>query len=401
MAIKKTTEEIIKKAKNVHGDKYGYSKTIYINARTPVIIICPEHGEFTSTPDNHINKKSGCPKCGHIEGKKKQASNLSTFIIKSKEVHGEDWYVYSKSIYVNAKTPVIIICPEHGEFTQTPDQHISKKCGCSKCSGTYIQTKDEFIIKAREVHGYWYGYSLVVYKTNNLDKVIIICPLHGEFLQLPYTHVNQKCGCPKCCHTYKPNTEEFIIKAKKVHGGDWYGYSKSNYVNAKTPVIIICPLHGEFTQTPDLHINRCIGCSQCNLYGASKISFGWLAYHELSCIIQHKKNEGEYTIPFTKYRADGFCNKTNTIYEFNGDYWHGNPKIYNSSLVNPSSKKTFGELYKNTIKKKQFCIELGYKYIEIWESEWKLAIKLVKIIQRNFRKKRNKLLLPISTKNLI
>jgi len=391
MPKKITTEEFIIKAKKVHDiDWYIYSKTIYINARIPIIIICPDHGEFTPTPDNFINKKSGCPKCGHIKTSKKQTSNSLTFILKAQEVHVRDWYDYSKTIYTNAKIPIIIICPLHGEFYQTPDQHINRKSGCSKCSGTYIQSKDEFIIKAREVHGYWYGYSLVDYKTNNLDKVIITCPLHGEFLQLPYTHVNQKCGCPKCSGTYNPTTEEFIIKAKKVHGSDWYVYSKTIYVNAKTPIIIICPDHGEFTLTPDLHINRCIGCSKCNLYGASKISFDWLSYQELSSIIEHKKNNREYTIPSTKYRADGFCKETNTIYEFNGDYWHGNPKLYNSSLVNPTSRKTFGELYENTIKKKEKCIELGYKYIEIWESQWRLAIKLVKIIQRNFRKKGKK-----------
>ena len=386
MDYKKITEEFILKAKKIHEDKYDYSKTIYTNAKTPVIIICPiHHEEFTPTPDNHVNKKSGCPNCGHIEGKKKQTSNLSKFIIKSQKVHGDN-YDYSKTIYTNAKTPVIITCKDHGDFPQTPDGHISKKAGCSKCSGTYIMNKGEFIIKAQEVHKDKYDYSNVVYKTNNMDKVTIICPSHGEFSQLPYTHVNQKCGCPKCCHSYKPNTEEFIIKSQKVHG-DNYDYSKTIYTNAKTPVIITCKEHGDFNQTPDVHINRCIGCSQCNLYGASKISFDWLAYHELSCIIQHKKNGYEYTIPFTKYRADGFCIKTNTIYEFNGDYWHGNPKIYNSSLVNPSSKKTFGELYENTIKKKQYCIELKYNYIEIWESEWRLAIKLIKIIQKNFRKK--------------
>jgi len=380
---KPTTEEFIIKAREVHGDTYDYSKTIYTNARKSVIIICPLHGEFTSNPDNHLNKKCGCQICGYIEVKKKRTSNSLKFIIKAREVHG-DTYNYLKTVYINARKPVIIICPEHGEFSQVPDNHVNKKAGCSKCCYSYKPTTEEFVIKAREVHGDTYDYSKTDY-VNSKTPVIIICPLHREFSQLPDVHVNQKSGCYKCSGKYKPTTEEFVIKAREVHG-DTYDYSKINYVNSKTPVIIICPLHGEFSQLPDVHVKQKSGCYKCKIYGASKISFDWLEYQELSCIIQHKKNGGEYIIPFTKYRVDGFCHETNTIYEFNGDYWHGNPKIYNSSLVNPSSKKTFGELYENTIKKKQYCIELKYNYIEIWESEWRLAIKLVKIIQKNFRK---------------
>jgi hypothetical protein len=81
--------------------------------------------------------------------------------------------------------------------------------------------------------------------------------------------------------------------------------------------------------------------------------------------------EGEFTIPGSMYKADGYCEKTNTVYEFHGDYWHGNPKIFNPNEINKSVGKTFGELHENTLRKKEYILSLGFNYIEIWESDFK------------------------------
>lgn len=104
MSKKLTTEEFIEKAKEVHRDKYDYSKVDYKNARSKIVIICEKHGEFLQTPRAHLNMSHGCPKCNSRE-------KLSTekFIEKAKEVHGNK-YDYSKVDYKNAHSKIIIIC---------------------------------------------------------------------------------------------------------------------------------------------------------------------------------------------------------------------------------------------------------------------------------------------------
>ena len=254
---KLTTEEWIEKAKHTHGNKYDYSKVVYEGANTKVCIICPIHGEFWQTPDKHLNAKRGCSKCGG-------SYNYTTeeFIEKVKETHGNR-YDYNKVEYINAKTKVCIICREHGEFYQTANEHLSGS-GCMKCAGIYNYTTEEWIEKAKQVHGNKYDYRKVEYINAN-TKIWIICPIHGEFLQTAGNHL-QGYGCPKCKvdilkSTFTSNRVEFIEKAKQVHG-DKYDYHKVEYINANTKVCIICQTHGEFWQTPGSHLSG-QGCMKC------------------------------------------------------------------------------------------------------------------------------------------
>ena len=249
-----TTEEFIKRAKEVHGDKYDYSKVEYKNTNTKICIICPKHGEFWQTPNNHINQKQGCPKCAHRSYKK----DINEFIEEAREIHG-DKYDYSKVEYKNNRTKICIICSEHGEFQQTPYKHLLGQ-GCPNCCGNKKLTTEEFIEKACKIHGNKYDYSKVKY-VNSETKVCIICPKHGEFYQTPHSHLTGE-GCPKCCKTLKTTTKEFIKKAREIHG-DKYDYSKVEYKNNKTPVCIICPEHGEFWQAPNNHLSQKQGCPKC------------------------------------------------------------------------------------------------------------------------------------------
>ena len=101
-------------------------------------------------------------------------------------------------------------------------------------------------------------------------------------------------------------------------------------------------------------------------------------------IIQHALNGEEFKIPNTRFKADGFCKETNTIYEFHGDYWHGNPNIYE-----PNDKtyfgKTFGELYETTLKREQLIKDMGFNLITMWESDWIKLNKCIRILQKKFR----------------
>ena len=254
---KLTFEEIIKRAREVHSDKYDYSKTEYTKAKEKVCIICPKHGVFFQNIYNHLNGH-GCPKCA-----KEKKSNLNTltteiFIKKVKIIHNNK-YDYSKVEYKNSQTKVCIICPQHGEFWQTPSMHLCGQ-GCPTCAGIVRKDTKQFVNEARKVHGDRYDYSKVEY-VNNRTKVCIICPIHGEFWQSPKHHLKGK-GCPMCNGKFKKTFEEFVSTMRNVHG-DKYDYSKAIYKDNKTKVCIICSEHGEFCMRPDAHIQG-QGCPYCN-----------------------------------------------------------------------------------------------------------------------------------------
>ena len=200
------TQLFISKANKIHENRYDYSKVNYINAKTKIKIICREHGEFHQTPSNHLSNYN-CQKCA-----KNYQLDTNSFIEKAKIIHN-DKYDYSKVNYLNTETQIIIICKEHGEFSQIPDFHINRKCGCPKCSNNVKLDILEFIEKANKIHGNTYDYSKVEY-VNNRNRVIIICKKHGEFSQLPYVHINHNCGCPSCIN----KTEyKFYEKIKEIY----------------------------------------------------------------------------------------------------------------------------------------------------------------------------------------
>lgn len=186
---KLTLSEFISKAKLIHGEKYDYSKFVYVNRFIKGIIFCSEsgHGQFMQHPGNHLSGK-GCPKCG---GSTK--STLGRFVASAMKIHGRR-YDYSKFLYVNNSTVGIIICPRHGEFLQNPSNHLMGK-NCGICAGV-CKTISDFISAAKKIHDNRYDYSKFVYVTNQ-TKGIIICPEHGEFLQAPCNHT-QGTGCPAC-----------------------------------------------------------------------------------------------------------------------------------------------------------------------------------------------------------
>jgi len=454
------TEEFIQKAIVVHGDKYDYSKTEYIKSNQKVIIICREHGEFLQTPNNHL-KKHGCRLCANSQLSKFKSNGLDCFIVRAQNIHG-DTYDYSKFIYKNCKSIGIIICHIHGDFTQSAESHYLGS-GCPRCSAIYRnipfkKTREEFIKDANETHGDLYDYSKVEYLSTN-QPVIIICRIHGEFSQRASSHIKGAgcfhCGIIKVVDGKRYNTETFIESAKEKHG-DLYDYSKVDYISSDSKIIIICIKHGEFIQTATHHL-RGSGCTKCgiikvadckryntetfiesakekhgDLYDYSKVDYissdskiiiickkhgeflirpnkhlqlagcqicamkrinhskcqiKWLNFISLynQIQIQHAENEGEFTIPNTKYSADGYCQETNTIYEFHGDFWHGNPKKFNPTDMNTITNKTYGELYQKTIKREQEIRDMGYNLVVMWESDWNKINNSIRTIQNIFR----------------
>ena len=192
-----TTEEFIQKARRVHGDKYNYKNVVYEKTNIPVEIICPIHGSFKQKPNYHLSG-NGCPKCGIVKCSKAVSTlTMESFIRRARIEHGDD-YDYSNVRLNRVCDKVEIICPIHGPFFQTVNNHLHGM-GCPQCARKRMgrrSTGAEFIQKARSVHGSRYDYSQVKYY-NGRTEVEIICPLHGSFWQKPEYHL-QGNGCPKC-----------------------------------------------------------------------------------------------------------------------------------------------------------------------------------------------------------
>jgi len=268
-AQRKTREKFIEDAKSVHGDKYDYSLVEYEGKEKKVIIICPIHGDFFQTPSNHI--KYECRDCGILKNSNAQRKTREKFIEDAKSVHG-DKYDYSLVEYVNAGTKVKIICKKdgHGVFNQIPSDHYRygcPDCGILKRSNSRRSTKAQFIEDAKSVHGDKYDYSLVEY-VNAGTKVKIICKKdgHGVFNQIPSNHHDGH-GCRKCAIIQRAirrakTKEDFIKISKEIHPDKNFDYSKVEYVNNRTDVIISCPLHGDFKQQPNNHLQG-YGCNDC------------------------------------------------------------------------------------------------------------------------------------------
>ena len=269
---KKTQEQFILEAKEIHGDKYDYSNIDYINVKTKIIILCNTcKNVFSQVPNSHLSG-NGCRKCANkYLSEIKQKYTKEEIIQKAKETHGNK-YDYSKVEYTGMDNKIIIICKEHGEFKQIPDCHINRKNGCKKCAlinngKNKMITKEEIINKAKEMHGDKYDYSKVEY-TGIYNKIIIICKEHGEFEQGANSHIRGS-GCTECVKTIW-TTEKFIEKSKEKHG-EKYDYSKVEYSGCDTNVVIICKTHNAFNQTPYKHLKGngcpiCVNKTEAKLY---------------------------------------------------------------------------------------------------------------------------------------
>jgi len=284
---------------------------------------------------------------------------LSTdeFIAKATLIHG-DKYDYTFVNYTGTYNIVCIKCPFHGKYYQPAHNHLIGR-GCIYCAGNLQSNTKNFIEKSNAIHKNRYDYSKTKYVKNS-KKVKIICKNHGEFLQTPSNHLRGN-GCGICVKNIRSNTNEFINKAINIHQNK-YNYSKVIYNGAHNKIIIICPKHGEFVQTPRNHLNGQT-CPSCT-YRISKPEKEFLDYCKITI-----NNRQKY---ICGYNVDGYDPNTNTIYEFLGNYWHGNPKMFNFNDLNRHCKKTFGNLYNDTISKFNILKNNGYKVIYVWEQEWTL-----------------------------
>lgn len=358
--------DIIERFKEKHGDRYDYSKVEYTKMHDKVEIICHKHGSFFQEPHSHL-RGYGCPKCAIEQRSSKRRDTTESYIEKAKMVHG-DRYDYSKVDYRSSQEKICVICRKHGEFYIKPNDHINNKRGCPLCYNekrgvSQKLTKEEFIKKARLIHGDRYDYSKVEY-INSRVKVCIVCPEHGEFWQEPTSHLSGR-KCPSCAKIESASkrrmtTEEFVEKAKTVHG-DRYDYSQSEYVGIYEPITIVCGVHGAFRQIASYHLSG-NGCQQCaqemtdsaserELYDFVRMAYDGVVMQNYRSILNDNKELDIY-LPSAKL-----------AFEFDGLYWHNER--------NQPSKSYH-------LSKTEECLSKGIQLVHIFEDEWIYKKDIVK-----------------------
>ena len=209
---KSNTEEFIKKAKFIHGNKYDYSLVQYLNNKTKVEIICniEGHKNFMQTPDAHINIGNGCPECK----KCKLSYSTDTFIKKANKVHS-NYYTYQSTVYTLAGNAVTVTCPVHGDFSVRANQHLAGQI-CMKCDiANKTKSVEEYLLEAAAIHNNKYDYSLVNYTTSK-EQIRIVCPMHGEFKQRASDHL-AGASCPSCAkYGFQPNKSAILYYLKII-----------------------------------------------------------------------------------------------------------------------------------------------------------------------------------------
>ena len=286
------------------------------------------------------------------------------FVNRANIVH-KNIYDYSKVDYSNNKCKVKIFCKKHGSFIQTAGCHLSGR-GCPKCGRiknylTLRTTLSSFIERADTIHKNKYDYSQVEY-INGITPIKIVCQIHGVFFQTPGNHLRGS-GCKWCANNVKLDTKDFIVRSNKIHNNK-YDYSQVVYGNNNTEKVkIICNKHGMFHQAPYHHLSG-EGCPKCT----SNISNKEIQFLNVLNVPNTVDNRQKKILNF---KVDGIDFNNNIIYEFLGDYWHGNPKFFSPTDINYSTKTSFGTLHDNTFNKKfKILKENGYKICYIWESGW-------------------------------
>ena len=180
------------------------------------------------------------------------------YVKKSKEIHGNN-YEYISLKKIENYNYLEIKCNIHGIFEKRVSNHINKKQGCSNCTKINRLNNDTFINRAINIHGKKYDYSNVEY-INGMNKIKIICTIHGIFEQLPQNHLKGQ-YCPRCSKKLVL-LEDFINRSNKLHQNK-YDYSQTKFITMTKPVKIICKIHGLFEQQPRYHLDS-NGCYKCS-----------------------------------------------------------------------------------------------------------------------------------------
>ena len=367
-----------------HGDAFDYSITNFeLPEAQPNQFICKKHNSsFQKTITDHVRFLSGgCDECESDWQSIRQAMSIEEFIQKATQLHGQK-YDYSKvRQFKNQHELVLIGCdnPEHGYFLKSPANHLHKhlKQGCPECGhkrGTEKIRKswENFLTDAKKVHGEKYEYEKGSFETTRSIIEIYCKECEIYFPQRVMDHLSGN-GHPTCNREKgrqklrKLNTEIVVRRCQEVWGNT-YDYSRVKWERDSIPIEVGCLKgHGFFLIDFHNHTGLKRGCKKCGSTRRTKQNL-WLDSIGIPDDLEHREAtlkfpDGSWVFP------DGMHREEKVVYEFWGDFWHGNPEKYNPDDY-AHNGKTFGELYYGTQLKRERYKLFGFKLIEIWEADW-------------------------------
>jgi len=349
-----TTETFKSKAREVHGERYDYSRVFYTRARNKVEIICPIHGPFWQEARRHL-KGSGCPACGREKPKRKPRNDLS-LQQRVNKCFGEGKYNLPDGARAT-KDILEIVCREHGPFRRRVSDLLTG-CGCPICSQeTQLeQNKQAFICKAREVHGDIYDYTKIVYVNSIKPVENIVCRECGPFKQTRSNHLTGN-GCPVCgdkTRRYSKTTprKEWMKKFRGNHANLYHYKNLPLKFTSTSKINITCPKHGDFTQQAIVHAQG-HGCPSC-VHMVSSYE------HEIVAWLRSVLPKGTHIQQsrrdlISPQELDIYVPSRKVAIEFNGTYWHCHERLKD-------------RLYHQ--KKALKCAELGLQLLHVYEWQW-------------------------------
>ena len=286
-------------------------------------------------------------------------------------------------IYTKAKDKIKVKCKICSHEWEATPNNLLRGRGCPKCKAnkfgkSKLKLKEQFVEEANIIHNFKYDYSKFDYKTSH-EKGIVICPIHGEFEVSPANHLSGR-NCPKCAIEHRAklralSTEEFIEKARKIHG-DKYDYSKVNYINNYTLVSIICHKkdfqgieHGEFLQQPNNHLNG-KGCPKCRQSHGERFITNYLNNNKIKFIPQYSIEINKDINISGKANIDFYLPDYNLFIEYNGIQHYVERQAFGGKIDFERQQKR-DEYVRNYCKENDIRL-LEIPYILSWEEVTKL-----------------------------
>lgn len=364
-------KKFLEKAKEKHSDRFIYSIDTWVGTSKPLSILCKVHGKFTISADLHlVQKNGGCGSCSLEEKGSWNKADNADLLTEFRKVHG-DYYSYGE-FPATGRGFISIRCPSHGEFSQRITSHLGGQ-GCPECGKLQAchnrrVTFAEFISRVPESFRgkfTYYPEEWVGMET----KIRVTCPEHGDIYVMPYSFCGSSYGCKKCginAAGLDRRTPDSDYIGRYVETG--YPYTPVEIVRdsvaRKTRIVLECNDHGKFTKgiTKALEGSGCPKCKRSKQ--SSALEDKWLDGLGISSLVkQHRLVEDSTQV------VDGYDPVTNTVYQFHGDFWHGNPKYFNPDEKNPKTKVSFGAAYEKTQEISNHIQSLGYQLVEVWQSD--------------------------------
>ena len=381
MSARRDLEYIKRRSEEIHGPIYGFDKAIYVDCKTKFIVECLKCGNEFPIDSNHLlSSKRGCPPCGLKRRADGQRWTTAKFIEEGIKKYG-DAHNYSKTIYTAWEDWLIIGCNSCGkDFRKQPRKYFGStgsgciRPGCKKQTST-PRPKEQVLQLLNEKNGERFEYDLSRYE-NVHSKIDAKCKLCNQvFETYVFRHIHQTFdNCPNCASS-RPKKYGSLEDWKRsraheasiVHN-DQYDYSKMDYTNANTKIngIRCKKCDTIFSMFWGIHMDG-YGCPTCfPVRIHSKPERKWLADLNIP------EENWQVKIPKTRWRVDALVG--NTIYEFYGSFYHGDPRMGPPETINAVSKKTFGELYYNTMVRYNTLIHMGYEIKFVWELDWNIGM---------------------------